>query len=65
MRVACYLHDILIMGAAVEEHMETLEQVLQHLQAYGIWSKKTKCVFICDAVEYLGHSIDAKGLHTL
>ena len=24
-----------------------------------------KCVFLCDAVDYLGHQIDASGLHTL
>ena len=64
-RVVCYLDDILVTGSTPEEHLETLEQVLQHLQTYGIRSKRAKCAFFCDAVEYLGHRIDATGLHTL
>ena len=54
-RVACYFDDILIMGATLNEHMQTLEKVLQCLQTYGIRAKAAKCVFLCDAVEYLGH----------
>ena len=64
-RVACYLDDILIMGATLDEHMQTPEKVLQRLQTYGIRAKTTKCAFLCDAVEYLGDQIDASRLHTL
>ena len=42
-----------------------LEMVLQRLEQYNIRAKKAKCAFMCDAVEYLGHRIDADGLHTL
>ena len=63
--VVCYLDDILITGATLEEHLETLEHVLQRLQTYGIRAKRAKCAFLCDAVDYLGHCIDAAGLHTL
>ena len=42
-----------------------LEIVLRQLEQYNIRAKKAKCAFMCDAVEYLGHCIDADGLHTL
>ena len=61
----CYLDDILISGATKEEHLQNLEQVLQRLEQYNIRAKKAKCAFMCDAVEYLGHHVDANGLHTL
>ena len=66
-RVACYLEndDILITGATFDGHVQTLEKVLQHLQSYGIRVKMAICVFLCDAVEYLGHRIDASELHAL
>ena len=59
----CYLDDILIMGQTKEEHDEVLEQVLQRLQDHGIRLTQSKCKFAQDSVEYLGHRIDAAGLH--
>ena len=59
----CYLDDILIMGQNREEHDEVLEQVLQRLQDHGIRLTLSKCKFSQESVEYLGHRIDATGLH--
>ena len=56
----CYLDDILITGKSVEEHMEALEGVLKCLQDHGMI---IKCNFFQTSVEYLGHRIDANGLH--
>jgi len=42
-----------------------VEHVLLRLKQYGIKAKKAKCVFLCNTVEYLGHRVDATGLHTL
>ena len=39
----CYIDDILITGAAKEEHLQNLEEVLRRLQAYGIRMKRSKC----------------------
>ena len=62
--VFCYLDDILITGPTEEIHLANLEEVLQRLQRYGIRAKRAKCVFMQPAVEYLGHKVDAQGLHT-
>lgn len=63
-QVICYLDDILVTGKTVLEHHEHLAEVLKRLQEYGIHLKKEKCQFGVESVEYLGHRIDARGVHT-
>nr|XP_033477362.1 uncharacterized protein K02A2.6 [Epinephelus lanceolatus] len=62
--VQCYLDDILCTGANDEEHLRNLDATLQRLKEYGLRVRKEKCEFFKPSVEYLGHVIDAKGLHT-
>ena len=64
-KVICYLDDILITSSSCQEHLETVQKVLQRLEQYGIHARKSKCAFMCQAVEYLRHRVDAEGLHTL
>lgn len=61
----CYIDDILITGTTEEEHLATLEQVLQRLVEHRVKAKKSKCFFLTPSVEYLGHEIDSEGKHTL
>ena len=61
--VACYIDDIIITGKSTEEHLERLEEILQRLLRYGIHVKKSKCRFLQSSVIFLGHRIDAEGLH--
>ena len=61
--VICYIDDILITEATEAEHLQNLEQMLQRLQDHGIRVKKGKCLFMLKSVQYLGHRIDAEGLH--
>ena len=61
--VVVYIDDILITGKADEEHLVALEEVLERLQKAGLRLKKPKCVFMAASVQYLGHRIDAQGLH--
>ena len=60
----CYLDDILITEPTEEAHLAHLEEVLTHLKRYGIRAKREKCEFNKSSVEYLGHKVDAQGLHT-
>ena len=55
----CYIDDILVMGASDVEHLQRLEEVLCHLQVHGIRMKHKKCLFLQNAVECLGHRVDA------
>ena len=54
----------MVTGETDEEHLCHLEQVLQRLQKYNIRARREKCAFMSTSVEYLGHVVDAQGLHT-
>ncbi|XP_025758532.1 uncharacterized protein K02A2.6-like [Oreochromis niloticus] len=59
----CYLDDILVSGPDKQTHLRTLKAVLGRLEDYGLHLKQEKCLFFQESVEYLGHIIDAAGLH--
>ena len=61
--VICYLDDILVTGASDQEHLKNLEEVLARLKKNGLRLKKSKCSFMQSSVTYLGHQIDASGIH--
>ncbi|KAL5489261.1 hypothetical protein EMCRGX_G018331 [Ephydatia muelleri] len=63
--VICYIDDILVSGTSEEEQLPRLEEMLKKLKNYGLRVKKNKCAFLRESVEYLGHKVDASGLHPL
>ena len=63
--VICYIDDILVTGSSDEDHLYNLARVLQRLEKHVFRLKQEKCKFLQPAVEYLGHKIDAEGLHAL
>ena len=63
--VVVYLDDILISGSTEEQHLAALYEVLNRLDKAGLRVKKSKCEFLRPSVTYLGHQIDAEGLHPL
>ena len=60
-----YLDNILVSGTTEEEHLKTLDQVFDRLERAGLRVHRDKCTFMVDSVTYLGHQIDADGLHPL
>ena len=62
--VICYIDDILVSGKDHSHHLKNLEEVLKRLSEEGITVKRSKCTFQSSQVEYLGHIIDSKGLHS-
>ena len=62
-KVVVYLDDILITGANDDEHLKNLSEVLSRMQDAGLRLRKDKCKFMSLSVVYLGHRIDAQGLH--
>ena len=61
--VSVYMDDILVTGATIEEHLQNLEAVLDRLEKAGLRLNKTKCSFLASRIDFLGHTIDEKGLH--
>ncbi len=58
-----YIDKILVTGKNEQEHFASLEEVLQRLEEAGLRLQKAKCRFMAPSVTYLGHQIDAEGLH--
>lgn len=61
--VACLLDDIAVMGRTMEEHNQRLREVMKKLQDMGLRLNLKKCVFATNSITFLGHMIDAEGLH--
>ena len=57
--VCVYLDDI----RNVAEHIHNVQLVLERLKRAGLTINEKKCSFLEPAVEYLGHRINADGLH--
>ena len=62
-RVVVYLDDVLVTGRTEEEHLATLDEVLRRMREAGLRLRRDKCMFLAPSVIYLGHRIDAQGLH--
>ena len=60
--VSVYIDYLLVSGSMEEEHLHTLEAVLDRLSNAGMKLKLSKCFFLLPSVEYLGHVISAEGI---
>jgi transposase InsO family protein len=58
-----YIDDILIFGETEEEFCIRLEQVLKRFLEHKITVNPDKVDLGLDKVEFLGHTLDSKGLH--
>ena len=61
--VVTYLDDVLVTGSNKNEHIQNLDSILSCLESAGVTLKRSKCEFLVQSVEYLGHIIDQHGLH--
>jgi len=60
--IAVYLDDVLIFSPTLEDHKVHLCKVLDRLREVGLKLNPSKCHFVCDSVQYLGHLITPDGL---
>jgi transposase InsO family protein len=60
-----YLDDLLVTSRSVEDHRRHLREVLRRLQQNGLVVNRDKCVFGQRQVEFLGHTIAARGISPL
>lgn len=58
-----FFDDILLWAETFEELLVILEACLVRLIENGIRLKRSKCVFATRFVEFLGHKLDAQGIH--
>uniref|UniRef100_A0A8C5DDV5 Gypsy retrotransposon integrase-like protein 1 n=1 Tax=Gouania willdenowi TaxID=441366 RepID=A0A8C5DDV5_GOUWI len=62
--VLVFLDDLIVFSDTVEEHEARLMKVLKRLKDYGLKLSPEKCHFFKTSVKYLGHVVDAHGVHT-
>jgi len=60
--VVICLDDILIFLKDLDEYRQVVQEVVQRLQANGLYAKESKCEFHHQFVEFLGMTVSAKGL---
>ena len=60
---AAYIDDIISGADTVDRHLSVLRAVFDCLRKAGVKIQLNKCKFLQSAVTYLGHRIDAEGIH--
>jgi hypothetical protein len=60
--VLAFLDDIFIYSRSREEHLDHLKQVLTLLRQHKLYLKPSKCEWMKEEVEFLGHRIGREGL---
>ena len=63
--VHAYLDDLIICSKDAKGHFLALEKVLLKLREAGLRAKLSKCEFLKNKIEFLGHLVDCEGIHTL
>ena len=55
--VAVYLDNVLVLSETMDDHLVHLHQVMEQIVQAGLKLKPTKCQFVRQEVDYLGHVI--------
>ena len=63
--VFVYLDDVLVASASPEQHEQHLRQLFATLRQFGLVLDVAKCTFGVKELEFLGHSVSAKGIWPL
>ncbi len=63
--VYAYLDDLIICSKNGDNHLADLEAVLLKLKEAGLKARLTKYEFLKAKIIFLGHTVDANGIHTM
>jgi len=60
--VAVYFDDVIVFSQSLDTHLEHLMKVFACLRDANLKLNPSKCKFMSDKVEYLGHIVTPQGL---
>jgi hypothetical protein len=63
--VTCYLDDLLVAGATLEQAERRLVRVFSRLSRFNVRVNLKKCVFLKEETECVGHMVNSKGIHPI
>jgi hypothetical protein len=58
-----YIDDILALASSEEELLERLRWLFERFRKYNVTLNPEKCEIVLDRVDYVGHLINAEGMH--
>jgi hypothetical protein len=60
--VVVFIDDILIYSKSEEEHAKHLRIVLTRLREHQLYAKFSKCTFLLEEIQFLGHVLSVNGI---
>ena len=60
----CYFDDVIIPSNSLNQQCERLSLILERFRQHNLRVKASKCTFGAPSVQYLGHVVSSKGIHT-
>ena len=60
--VSVYLDDVIVFSQTLDHHLHHLSLVIDRLSKAGLKLKPSKCHFISQTVQYLGHLLTPEGI---
>lgn len=61
---AAYIDDIASTAKTDSEHISTLRQIFDRMRKYSFKLSKSKCQFLRESIEFLGHKVSKHGTET-
>ena len=60
-----YLDDIIIFSKTAEGHLSHIRKLVEKLRSAKLSMKLSKCHFFLKKIQYLGHILNIRGIHSL
>ena len=58
-----YLDDLIVTGRTEDEYLDNMQRIFHRLREKGLTLNPAKCTLGAEEVEYVGHVINATGIH--
>ena len=60
--IITYIDDVMIHSKSHADHLRHIREALRRIRAAHMRLNLQKCIFVSSSVQYLGHTITAKGI---